>query len=58
MATERLIKATSIVGSPRECVETIRKMERAGVHQVTVQVGNVNQRENLIAFAKNIIERY
>jgi hypothetical protein len=33
-------------------------MERAGVHQVTVQVGNVNQRENLIAFAKNIIEHY
>ncbi len=58
MATERLIKATSIVGSPRECVETIRKMERAGVHQVTVQVGNAGQRENLIAFAKNVIERY
>jgi len=58
MATERLMKATSIVGSPQECVETIKKMERAGVHQVTVQIGNVDQRENLTAFAKSVIERY
>ncbi|MGD0075568.1 MAG: LLM class flavin-dependent oxidoreductase [Candidatus Binataceae bacterium] len=58
MVTERLMKATSIVGSPQECVETIKKMERAGVHQVTVQIGNVNQRENLIGFSKAVIENY
>ncbi|HTY55774.1 MAG TPA: LLM class flavin-dependent oxidoreductase [Candidatus Binataceae bacterium] len=58
LATERLIKATSIVGSPQECVETIKKMERAGVHQVTVQIGNVDQRDNLATFAKGVIDRY
>jgi len=58
MATERLIKATSIVGSPQECVETIKKMQRAGVHQVAIQIGNVDQRDNLTKFAKSVIERY
>lgn len=58
LATEKLIKATTITGSPEQCRETIKKMERAGVHQVAIQAGTANQRENLAGFAKAIIERY
>ncbi len=58
LATEKLIKATTITGSPEECVETIKRMEMAGVHQVTIQAGAANQRQNLLAFANNIIARY
>lgn len=58
LATEKAIKAATITGTPEECLETIKRMERAGIHQVAIQPGMVNRQETLATFAKHIIERY
>jgi 5,10-methylenetetrahydromethanopterin reductase len=58
LATEEAIKATTITGTPEECLETIRRMERAGIHQVAIQPGTVAQAETLKTFAAKIVERY
>ena len=52
------MRDTSIIGSPQECLETIRKIERAGVHQVAVAMAGKNRHVFLDTFARNIIERY
>ena len=37
LMTEKIMRATTLVGTKEEIIESIRQMQAAGVHQVAVQ---------------------
>jgi alkanesulfonate monooxygenase SsuD/methylene tetrahydromethanopterin reductase-like flavin-dependent oxidoreductase (luciferase family) len=37
LLTEKIIRATTLTGTPQQVIESIEKMREAGVHQVAIQ---------------------
>ena len=58
LATEQAIRATTLTGTPQECLESVRRMERAGVQHVAIRPDFTASAESLRTFASEIIERY
>jgi len=56
LVTEKMIRATTLTGTPDEVAEAIGRMERAGINQVVVQpVTDV--RQTLETFSRHVIRR-
>jgi len=58
LLTPNLVRATTVVGRPEECLEQIRQLEAAGVTQLVVLPGLGHQEAYAERFAREIIDRY
>jgi alkanesulfonate monooxygenase SsuD/methylene tetrahydromethanopterin reductase-like flavin-dependent oxidoreductase (luciferase family) len=58
LLTPELVRATTIVGSPEECREQIRRLEAAGVSQLVVLPALGHHEQYAERFAREIIDRY
>jgi len=58
LLTPNLVRATTVVGRPEECIEQIRQLEAAGVTQLVVLPGLGHQEAYAERFAREIIDRY
>jgi alkanesulfonate monooxygenase SsuD/methylene tetrahydromethanopterin reductase-like flavin-dependent oxidoreductase (luciferase family) len=56
LVTEKMIRATTLTGTPDEILEAIQNMRKAGIHQVAVQ-SVTDPRETIETFAKEIMRR-
>jgi len=56
LVTEKMIRATTLTGTPEEVVDAIYAMKKAGLNQVAIQPV-VDARETIETFSKEIIRR-
>ena len=58
IVTEKMIKETTLTGTPKELVERVRKMQAAGVKQVAIHGGTREGAKKVIGdFAKQVIAK-
>lgn len=58
LLTPELVRSTTIVGDPTDCIAQLREMERAGVDQIVVLPAFGHQERYAETFARNIIDKY
>jgi len=56
LVTEKMIRATTLTGTPEEVMETIRNMKKAGIQQVAIQAVT-DPVETIESFSKEIIRK-
>src|SRR5690606_20703416 len=58
LITPDLVRATTIVGTPEECIAQIRELEAAGVDELVVLPAMGVQEAYAERFAREIIDKY
>src|SRR5208337_2976431 len=56
LVTEKMIRATTLTGTPEEVIDAINGMKKAGINQITVQPVT-DARATIETFSKEIIRR-
>jgi len=56
LVTEKIIRATTLTGTPEEVIESIKGMKKAGINQVAIQPVT-DARSTIETFSKEIIRR-
>ena len=57
LVTEKMIRATTLIGSREEVIESIHAMQKAGIQQVAIQAVT-DPKETIETFSKEIIKRW